>query len=64
MAQIVCPLLAVEDRARWAAIVSDRNRAQKHEARARIIQGSVDRLRVAEVAARFWQPRSSNSVDA
>jgi transposase len=52
MAQIVCPLVAVEDRARLEAIVADRNRAQKHAARARIILGSADRLSVAEVAKR------------
>jgi transposase len=50
MAQIVCPLVSVEDRACLGAIVGDRNRAQKHVARARIILGSADRLSVAEVA--------------
>jgi hypothetical protein len=34
MAQIVCPLVSAEDRARLEAIVADRNRAQKHVARA------------------------------
>ena len=52
MAQIVCPLVSAEDRARLEAIVADRNRTQKHVARARIILGSADRLRVAEVARR------------
>lgn len=52
MAQIVCPLVSVADRARLEAIVADRNRAQKHVARARIILGSGDRLSVAEVARR------------
>jgi transposase len=52
MAQIVCPLVSVEDRARLEAIVADRNRAQKHVARARIILGSADRLSVAQVARR------------
>ena len=52
MAQIVCPLVSAEDRARLEAIVADRNRAQKHVARARIILGSADRLSVAEVARR------------
>src|SRR5688572_10153880 len=52
MAQIVCPLVSAEDRARLAAIVGDRNRAQKHVARARIILGSADRLPVAAVAKR------------
>ena len=37
-------------RARLETIVADRNRAQKHMARARIILGSADRLSVAEVA--------------
>jgi transposase len=52
MAQIVCPLVSAEDRARLEAIVGDRNRAQKHVARARIILGSAERLSVAEVARR------------
>ena len=52
MAQIVCPLVSVEDRARLEAIVADRNRAQKHVARARIILASAERLPVAAVAKR------------
>jgi Homeodomain-like domain len=52
IAQIVCPLVSAEDRARLQAIVADRNRAQKHVARARIILGSAERLSVAEVAKR------------
>jgi transposase len=52
MAQIVCPLVSVEDRARLEAIVADRNRAQKHVARARIILASAERLPVATVAKR------------
>src|ERR671913_476957 len=52
MAQTVCPLVSVEDRARLEAIVADRNRAQKHVLRARIILASADRLNVAEVARR------------
>jgi transposase len=52
MAQIVCPWVSAEDRARLEAIVGDRNRAQKHVARARIILGSAERLSVAEVARR------------
>jgi transposase len=52
MAQKVCPLVAAEDRARLEAIVADRNRAQKHVARARIILGSAERLPVARVARR------------
>jgi len=52
MAQKVCPLVSAEDRARLEAIIADRNRAQKHVARARIILGSAARLPVAEVARR------------
>jgi hypothetical protein len=52
MAQIVCPLVTAADRARLEAIVADRNRAQKHVARARIILHSAERLPVAEVAKR------------
>jgi transposase len=52
MAQNVCPLVSAEDRARLEAIVADRNRAQKHVARARIILASAERLPVAAVAKR------------
>jgi transposase len=52
MAQTVCPVVSAEDRARLETIVADRNRAQKHVARARIILGSAERLPVAEVARR------------
>ena len=52
MAQDVCPIVCGEDRARLAAIVADRNRAQKHVLRARIVLHSADRLSVAEVARR------------
>jgi DDE superfamily endonuclease/Homeodomain-like domain len=52
MAQNVCPLVSVGDRARLEAIVADRNRAQKHVARARIILGSAERVAVAEIARR------------
>jgi transposase len=52
MAQIVCPSVSAEDRARLEAVAADRNRAQKHAARAQIILGSADRLSVAEVARR------------
>jgi hypothetical protein len=51
-AQTVCPVVAVADRARLAAILADRNRPQKHAARARIILHSVERVEVAEVARR------------
>jgi hypothetical protein len=52
MAQTVCPVVSAQDRARLEVIVADRNRAQKHAARARIILGSAERLSVAEVAKR------------
>jgi transposase len=52
MAQTVCPLVSAEDRARLGAIAADRNRPQKHAARARIILASAERLDVAEVARR------------
>jgi transposase len=52
MAHLVCPLVSAADRARLEAIVADRNRAQKHVARARIILHSAERLAVAEVARR------------
>jgi transposase len=52
MAQEVCPLVSVEDRARLEAIVADRNRAQKHATRAWIILWSAERLAVAEIARR------------
>ena len=53
MAQDVCPLVSAADRARLEAIAGDRNRAQKHVARARIVLASAaERLAVAEVARR------------
>jgi hypothetical protein len=52
MARTVCPLVSAADRARLAAIVADRDRPQKHVARARIILHSAGRLDVAEVARR------------
>jgi transposase len=52
MAHLVCPLVSSADRARLETIVADRNRAQKHVVRARIILGSAERLSVAEVARR------------
>jgi transposase len=52
MAHLVCPWVSAEDRARLEAIVADRNRAQKHVIRARIILHSAERLSVAEVARR------------
>jgi transposase len=52
MAQTVCSFLSAGDRQRLAAIVTDRNRPQKHVARAWIILHSAERLGVAEVARR------------
>ena len=52
MTQIVCPWVSAEDRARLEAIVADRNRTEKHAARARIILNSAARLSVAEIARR------------
>jgi transposase len=57
MAQTVCPLVSAADRARLAAIVADRNRPQKHAARARIILHSAERLDVAGVAKRAGSSR-------
>ena len=50
MARTLCPVVSAEDRLRLAAIVGERNRPQKHVARARIILLSADRLDVAAVA--------------
>jgi transposase len=52
MAQTLCPLVSAEDRSRLAAIVADRNRPQKHAARARLVLLSAERLDVATVARR------------
>jgi transposase len=52
MAQDVCPLVSAEDRARLEAIVANRNRAQKHVTRARIVLAAADRLAVAGIARR------------
>ena len=46
------PLVSAADRQRLAAILADRNRPQKHVARARVILASAERLDVAEVARR------------
>lgn len=70
MAHMVCPLVSADDRARLAAIAADRNRSQKHAARARIILASTERLEVAEIARRAgisrpavwrWQQRFAES---
>jgi transposase len=52
MAQDVCVLVNVEDRARLAAIAGDRSRPHKHVLRARIILHSAERLAVQVVARR------------
>jgi transposase len=52
MAQSVCLRIPAADRARLEAIVADRNRPQKHVARARLVLLSADRLDVATVARR------------
>jgi transposase len=50
MAQTVSVIVSVEDRARLAAIIGDRNRPLKHVQRARIILHSADRLPTQEVS--------------
>jgi hypothetical protein len=52
MAQTVSVIIGAEDRARLAAILSDRNRPQKHVQRATIIVLSAERLPVLKVARR------------
>src|SRR4051812_9824059 len=52
MAQSVCLVVSAGDRARLEAIVADRNRPQKHVARARLVLLSADRLDVAAIARR------------
>ena len=49
MSQTVCPRVTVDDRVLLEAIIGDRNRAQKHVVRARIILHFSDRLNVAEI---------------
>ena len=50
MAQTVSVIVSVEDRARLAAIIGDRNRPLKHVQRAWIILHSADRLPTLEVS--------------
>src|SRR3954453_806497 len=52
MAQSVCLVVSADDRARLEAILADRNRSQKHAARARLVLLSADRLDVAAIARR------------
>jgi hypothetical protein len=53
MAQEVCVVVGDGDRARLVAIAADRNHAQKHVQRARIILLSAERLAVAELPAKL-----------
>lgn len=66
MAQTVSIIIASDDRARLAAVIEDRNSAQKHVQRTRIVLLSADRLPVLEVARQiggsrpavwYWQLR-------
>jgi transposase len=57
MAQTLCPLVSAGDRLRLAAIVGDRNRPQKHVARARIVLLSAERPDAATVARRAGSSR-------
>jgi hypothetical protein len=52
MAQTVCSLVSAEDRARLTAIAADRNRAQKHAVRARILLHSAEHR---DGALGFWK---------
>src|SRR5918997_4514706 len=52
MAQTVCVLLTSAEKARLAAILSDRSRPLKHIQRAKIVLLSAERLSVLEVAGR------------
>ena len=57
MAQEVCVIVGMEDRARLVAIINDRNRPLKHIQRAHIILFSADRLPVLQVARRAGTSR-------
>jgi transposase len=59
MSQTVSILLTPEDRARLAAILSDRNRPQKYVQRAQIVLLSAERHPVLEVARRSGASRPS-----
>ncbi len=50
MAQKECVVISLEDRARLAAVVGDRNLPQKHVRRARFVLLSDERLAVLEIA--------------
>src|ERR1700736_4757471 len=66
MAQTVCVIVGADDRARLAAIISDRSRRLKHIQRARIVLLSAEQLPVLEIARQIgisrpavwrWQQR-------
>src|SRR3954468_1747381 len=57
MAQSVSLVVSAGDRARLEAIVADRNRPQRHVARARLVLLSADRLDMATVARRAGSSR-------
>src|ERR1700738_1038139 len=50
MAQTVCVIVGADDRARLAAIISDRSRRLKHIQRARIVLLSAEQLPGLEIA--------------
>jgi hypothetical protein len=57
MAQTISIIVSAADRARLTGLVEDRNAAQKHVRRARIILHSAERLTVLEVAKRSGSSR-------
>jgi len=72
VAQTVSIIIASDDRTRLAAVIEDRNSAQKHVQRARIVLLSADRLPVLEVARQIggsrpavwrWQLRYAGQGD-
>jgi len=59
MAQTISVIVNAEDRERLTAVLSDRNRPQKHIQRARIILLSAERLPVAQIARQAGVSRPS-----
>ena len=57
MAQTVCVIVSPSDKARLEAIASDRNRPQKHAARARVVLASMTGDPVQRVAAQLGVSR-------
>lgn len=57
MAQTVCVIVSPSDKARLEAIASDRNRPQKHAARARVVLASITGDPVQRVAAQLGVSR-------